>query len=250
MPPSKKPAADSSAKGEELAASAVMGATAKLTASLKRRLGNGDEIFFAPGVEIHCTEDELDAKQAEITERVTAWMETLTEKFPDPTDADDDADDDVDDDSGDDDDDDDEGGDEEADEDEDTLTEDEVNAMSLTDLKKLVKEQELDIDLKGMKVKDAREAVIEALFSEDDDEDEDGGDDDDDDDDGEGEGDEDGGAYEEDELKAMKLEDLQEICKDWDIGDPKGIKKAKDLKAKKAAYIKHILESQDEEDEE
>lgn len=212
-------------------------ATVKLTVSVKRRLGSGDEVFIAPGIEMMCPVDELDATQESVTARVNGWMERLLADYPDPADAEDDATDDADDADADDDSDD-------ADDDDGGVTEEEINAMSLADLKTFVKENDLDVDLKGLKVAAAREAVIAAVFSGDDDDDEDDdADDDDADAEEDGDGDEDG--YTEDELRKMKLEELQEIITEWGIGDPK-IKKGADVKAKKAAYVAHILAAQEE----
>lgn len=219
----------------------INSATAKLTVSIKRRLGNGDEVFLAPGIELSCAPDELDAKQAEVTERVHGWVENLLALYPDPTDDAEDADeDDAEDDT--------EDADEDGDEDEDGLSEEDIDAMDKKGLQALIKEHELEIEgAAKMAVKALREAVKEALFSEDEDEDADD-DAEDEDEDGEDEdGDEDSAGYTDEELKAMKLEELQEICKEWDIGTPK-LAKGADLKAKKAAYIKHVKAAQEAEE--
>lgn len=216
-----------------------MMATAKLTLSLKRRLSNGDEVFIAPGIEMHCGVDELDAKQAEVQERVTGWLTELTEAFPDAEleDEDDEDEDEEDEDDEDEDEDDEDDGDDEDDEDdEDELTEEEIEGMALKDLKAVVKEYELDIKVTGMKKADLAEAIIEALFADEDEEDED------DDEDGDDEDDED--AYTEDELEEMKLADLQEIADEWEMEHPK-LKKGTPVAKKKAAYIKAILEEQE-----
>ena len=58
----------------------------------------------------------------------------------------------------------------EEDEDEDELTEDDIMKMKKSELVELIDEEELDIDIKGMKIKDIREAVIDEMFVEDEDE--------------------------------------------------------------------------------
>ncbi|QXN72547.1 hypothetical protein RCTIPTONUS_77 [Rhodobacter phage RcTiptonus] len=70
-------------------------------------------------------------------------------------------------------------------------------------------------------------------------------------DDGEGDGEEEGdgdeeGGYTEAELKALQLEDLQQIAEEWELPAPKLAKTAK-LAEKKTAYIKAILKAQDAE---
>jgi hypothetical protein len=217
-------------------------ATVKLTVSIKRRLGSGDEVFIAPGIEMHCAVEDLDATQESVTERVNGWMEKLLADYPDPADADDDEAEEAEDDAAEDDE-------EEAADDEEGLSEEDIAGMDKKALLALIKEQEIEIDgAAKMAVKALREAVIEALFSDDDGE-EDGDEeeaDEDAEDDEDGDGD-DAGGYTEAELKAMKLEELQEICDTWEIDNPK-LAKGADLKTKKAAYIKHILASQDAEE--
>lgn len=245
--PAAKPASKASAApaDEPMAlVSAGPMATAKLTVSLKRKLGNGDEVFIAPGIEVQCAPEELDAKQAEVAERVKGWLDGLVADFPDPTD---DADDSTEDEAGDED-----GEAEDGDEDEDGLTAEDIDGMDKKALIALIKENELDVEgASKMKLDDLREAVKEACGMNDEDgeaEDDEAGDDDED---GDGEDGDDEGGYTEDELKKMSLEDLQEVCNSWEIGDPvfkKGTKP--DLKTKKAAYVKHILAAQDAGDEE
>ena len=213
-------------------------ATAKLTVSVKRRMTGGAEIFIAPGIEMHCTVDELDATQLDVETRVNKWVDTLLAAYPD--------DDPLEDDEAEDEEDADE---EDEDEDEDEaeasdVTEDQIKKMKKADLTALAEEYE--IELEGTTVKDIREELIAALFEEaeeDEDEDEEAEDEDEDEDEDEG-GEDD--LYEESELKAMKLDALQEICASWEIGDPT-IKKGAKLPVKKAAYIAHILEAQKEE---
>ena len=206
----------------------ISSATAKLTISIKRRLGNGDEVFIAPGVEVHCTEAELDAKQAEVTERVNGWMEQLLATYPDPTDEleeDEEADEEADEEEAEDE--------EEEAEDEDEFTEDDIAKMAKKDLVALIKEHELEVDTK-LAIKELRAAVIEALFEEEGEEE----DEDEESDEEEGE------AYDEAELKAMKLEELQGIVESWGIDHPK-LAKGIAVGAKKTAYIKHILAQQE-----
>lgn len=204
-----------------------MQATAKLTVSVKRRLGNGDEVFIAPGIEVTCAESELDAKQAEVAERVKHWLDNIMAMYPDPTEgADDSTDEDADEDADD--------ADEDGDGDGEDLTAEDVDAMDKPELLELIKENDLDVpNAKKLKVGELREAVKALLTS--DDADEDGED-----------ADEDDAGYTEAELKKMGLEELQKVCDSWDIGHPK-IKKGADLKTKKAAYIAHILEAQEDE---
>jgi hypothetical protein len=214
----------------------VLSATVKLTVSLKRKLGNGDEIFMAPGIEIQCAPEDLDAKQVEITDRVHGWLDSLTAEFPDPTDdaeegeaaADDDeeapaADDD------------DEG---------EGLTAEDIDGMDKKALIALIEENELEIEgAAKMKVADLREAVKEAAGLG-----EDAGEEDessDDDEDGEDAGEE-ADVYTAEDLKTMKLVDLQAIVDAWEIAHPT-IKKGADTIAKKAAYVKYILAQQEEE---
>lgn len=234
-------------------------ATVKLTVSVKRRLGNGDEVFFAPGMELHVAPEDFSAAKEQVTNTLEAWVAELTEKFPDPADAEDDADDA-------DDSDDDDDAEDDADDDEDGLTEDDVKGMAKKELLALIKEQELEIDgAAKMGVKELRDAVVEALFSDDDDDsddddadddddsddddsdddsDDDADDDDDDDDDDDSDDDGDDDLYTEAELKGMKLAELQEIVDEWKIKHPKYAKDAKS-KDKIGIYVKHILKHQE-----
>lgn len=198
---------------------------------------------------MHCAADDLDATQEAVTERVNGWMQNLLEAYPDPVGEDDDAEDTDDDEDADEEEaDDDADDDADADEDEDEgLTEDQINAMSKKELVALIKEDELDVDTK-LGIKELRAAVIEALSGDDDDDEDDedadddgeAEDDDNDDEDDDGEEAED---YTEAELKKMKLAELQEITKAWELPDPK-IPKGSDLKTKQAAYVKVILKAQ------
>ena len=234
---SAKPAAKSEASASALSSATL--AKAKLTVSLKRRLANGDEIFLAPGIEMDCTSDTLDATQAEVATRVNAWMETLLEAYPEPSLDDDEEDEETEDEEAEDEE-------EEAEEDEEEeveVSEEEIAKMPLKELKELIKEAGLDIDPKGMKLADLREAVTEALFGDEDEE----GDEEDEEEDEEGdeeEGDED--ELSEEDLRAMKLNELQELCEEWGIGEPK-IKKGTSLKDKKELYVQHIMEHSEEE---
>lgn len=239
--PAAKAKAEPAAEASEIAS--VQGATAKLTVSVKRRMTNGDEMFIAPGVEMHCTTDELDETQASVTERVHAWLDELLQAYPD-TDPVDEDDEDEEDDEGEDDDadegEDDE--DDEAEDEEDDLTEADIKKMKKAELIEFVKDEELDIETKGMSVADLKAAIIEELFSEEDDEDEDEEADEDDEDEDEEEG------YTEEELAELDLKELQEIVDAWELEHPK-FKKGTKLAAKKKAYTKLILEEQDEEED-
>jgi hypothetical protein len=207
-------------------------AKAKLTLSVKRRLANGDEVFIAPGLEMDCSADAMDAAMEDVTAKVNGWMDTLLEAYPDndPIEADEDeeeADEEADEDEDE----------EEADEeDEDEITEEDIAKMKLADLKKLAADYE--IELTSKKVADVREELLEALF-----EDEQADEEDEDEDE-----DEDEEAFTEEDLDAMKLSELQELVDEWEIEHPT-FKKGTKLPAKKAAYIALILEVQDEEDE-
>lgn len=233
----KRPASKTKTPEAETAVGDILtahnSATAKLTISVKRRLANGDEVFIAPGVEIQCGADDLDAKQAEVETRVNTWMEGLLEAYPDVDLEDEDEEEEGEEEEGEEE----EEPEEEEEGEEEELTEAEVAKMKLADLKALVKEEELDIDVKGMKLAELRTAVAEELFGEEGEEEEEG-------DEEEEEGEEEG--YTEEELGELKLDALQEICTSWEIGDPK-LKKGAKLGAKKAAFIAHILEAQDEE---
>jgi hypothetical protein len=250
----RKPAATAKAETatEDMTVPATM-AKAKLTVSVKRRMANGDEVFIAPGIELDCTADGLDAAQEEVSTRVHGWLDTLLSEYPDSDPIEDDEDE-----AEDDEEDEDEADDEEA-EDEDDLTEDDVRKMKKADLVKLAADYK--ITLKSKSVGDMRDELIAALFEEDED-DEDGDDEDeadeadededdesedeadDEDEDHEDGDDEDEDAYTEEELSAMKLGDLQEIMEAWELKHPKLPKDAK-LAAKKKAYIKAILDAQE-----
>lgn len=236
-PAKKATAVEKDTATTETSAVALTTATAKLTVSLKRRLANGDEVFLAPGIEMHCATDDLDATQEAVTDRVNAWLETLVEAYPD-VDLDDEEAEEDDEDEAEEDEDEDEGDEDEGDEIE--VSEEEVAKMKLADLKKLIEEAELDIDTKGKKVAALREEVLEALFGEEeedgDEEEEDEADEEEEDDEGDEEG------LTEEDLQAMKLKELQELCEEWEIGEPT-VKKGANLAAKKAAYIKYILEN-------
>lgn len=227
-PTRKKPAAASSAEVSGDAIISAMNASAKLTVSVKRRLGNGDEVFIAPGIEISCTPDTLDETQAAVTERVNAWMDTLLETYPDPTDAEDEE---VEDDEPDDE--------EEGDEEEgDDITEEDVAAMKLADLKALIKAEELDVETKGVKLADLREAVADALFGDEEEaEDEEEADEEDEEPEDEEE------ELSEADLKGMKLAELQELVDEWEMEHPKMPKTAKSSVQKKAVYVKYIMEN-------
>jgi hypothetical protein len=132
-------------------------ATAKLTVSVKRRLPDGSEVFIAPGIEIMCTQADLDATQTEVTERVNGWVTSLLEVYPDTdpiTEAEGKAEEEAEEEA------------EDETEEEAELTEEDVAAMGKPDLVALVKEHGLEVDTKLPVVK-LRAAVVEALFTED-----------------------------------------------------------------------------------
>ncbi len=214
-------------------------AKAKLTISVKRRLANGDEVFIAPGLEMECSADALEAAQSDVTDRVNAWMDALLEAYPDadPMDEDEEAED-EDEDEGDE-------GDEGDDEDEegDDPTEAEIKKMKKPELLELAEAYEIELEAKT--VAKMRDELIEALFS---DEDEDEDEDEDDAEDGDEDDGEEEGLWTEEELDALKLSELQEIVESWELEGPT-VKKGTKLAAKKAAYIEYILEAQDEEEE-
>lgn len=241
-PSAKSPAAKSVASDD--AATLITSqpwSSAKLTISVKRRLGNGDEIFIAPGVEMSCTVADLAETQADVTTRVKTWLDDLLEAFPDPTDAEDEAEEADEDESEEADEDESEEGDEEGED----LSEEDIDAMDKKELLALNKEHELGVEgAAKMKLADLREAVKAAAFADDEDESDEAEEADEDEDESEDDGDE--GGYDEAELKAMKLEGLQEVCDAWEIKHPVA-KKGADLKTKKAAYIKAILAFQEEE---
>ena len=203
---------------------------AKLTISAKRRLSDGTEIFIAPGIELDCARDDLDATQAAVTERVNGWMEELLAQYPDsdPIDDDDEEEEEADDEE-----EEDEADDEEEDEAEDDLTEADIKKMKKADLVALAEEYE--IELEETAVAKMRVELIDALFSEEEEEEADDEDEEEDED-----------AWSEEELSEMKLDQLQEILDGWELNHP-SIKKGTKLAAKKAAYIEAILEAQEEE---
>lgn len=242
--PAKKPAAKAASDvvGEAVASAIAPLETAKLTVSVKRRLSNGDEVFIAPGIEKQVAAGDLEEAQAEVTERVNSWLTELLEQYPD-VDPMDEEDEDDEDETEEDETEEDEGEDEGEDEDE--LTEAEVRKMKKSELVALAEEYE--IELESTKVADIKDELIAALFEDEDEEDEDEEDEDETDEGDEEDEDEDEEeGYDEEDLKAMKLDELQEICDAWEIDHP-SIKKGTKLAAKKTAYIAHILEAQDEE---
>lgn len=235
----KKPAPASAAAEAETTATVSTGApmaTAKLTISIKRRLNDGTEVFIAPGIELQGPADELDATQAAVAERVNGWLQELLADYPDAAEGGEEAEEEAAEEE--------EAADEEAaDEDEEEgVTEEEIRAMSLADLKAFIKENELEIETKGLKLADLREAVIEALSGDEDAEEEAA-----EDEDADEEAEEEAEGVSEDDLKKMKLEELQALCEEWEIGEPE-VKKGAALPAKKAAYIKHIMAAQTEEE--
>ena len=222
---------------------ALVTTTVKQTVSVKQRAEGGDEVFISVGQEIsNVPLDEADAYKAKLDASISEWLEARVsavagaafDSYSDPDEGEAET---------------------EADEDEDgdELTYEDVAKMKAAELKALIEEYELEVDPK-LKVKELREAVLEALFADGDededeaDEDEDEADEDEDeadeDEDEDGEEDE---PYTEDELKAMKLAELTEIAEAWEIEVE--LPKKADLKAKKSAYIAAILEFQEEAEE-
>lgn len=207
---------------------------AKLTISIKRRLPNGDEVFLAPGIEIGGDADAIDETIATVTEKVNGWMENLLAAYPDsdPVDDEDEADEEEEGDE-------EEEAEEEGDEEEEELTEADVKKMTKKQLEQLAEDFEFEFEEKVLGK--MRTEAIEILFAEEGEEEEETEEEEEAE---EGE-EEEVEAYEEDELKALKLEQLQEILTDWEIDHPT-FKKGTQLPAKKKAYIKAILEGQEE----
>lgn len=234
--------------------------TIKHTVSMKQRNEVGDEVFISVGQEYSGVpldqEDDMkqklsDAVAAMLEDRVKAIAGAAFESYSDPDEGEVDDEDEAEDEA-----DEEEEGDDEEDGDE--LTYEDVAAMKIGELRELIKEHELDVDPK-LKVKELREAVLAELFAEDeDDEDEDEeeadeedeadneeeSEDEDDEDEEEDEEEDDEEPYTEDELKALKLTELQEIAEVWELEVK--LKKGADLKAKKAAYIKAIMSAQED----
>ena len=228
-------------------------ASLKQSLSVKMRNEVGDEVFISVGMEQHGVSPEnVDAEQAALNDRLAAWIEERStavggsafsaasggsfdedeteEEAEEEADEEEEAD-----------------GEEEA---EVELTLEDVEKMKKAELDALIEEYELEIDTKTA-IKAKRAAVIEALFAEDADEeeeaDEEEAEEEEADDEAEGE-EEEFEPYEEAELKAMKLAELQEIAEAWEVEVT--TKKGADLKAKKAAHVKAILAFQEEAAEE
>jgi hypothetical protein len=231
--------------------------TIKQTISVKQRTEVGDEVFISVGQEYHNVPvAEADAMKATLDESLSAWLETRVssvagaafESYSDPEKGVAESEDDE------------EEGAEAADDEEadDELTIEDVQAMKVGELRELIEAHELDVDPK-LKVKELREAVIAALFEEEDeeeadeeeedeeaeeeDEESEEGDEEEEDEDEEEESEEGDEPYTEDELKALKLAELQEIAEAWELKVKH--KKGADLKAKKADFVKAILEAQE-----
>lgn len=163
--------------------------------------------------------DKEDVKDAD--------AETLIESILDDEFGDSDDDESDEDDEPDEDEDEDEG---DEDEDGDDYSRDELEAMTLAQLKRIAKD-EYEIpasDLKGLD----KDGIIDVLIEpEDGDEDDDEDDEDDDDDE----------AYTEADLKAMSLAELKEIAEAWDLTVKAG--------SKSPTYVKAILAAQDEDED-
>jgi len=227
--------------------------TIKQTVSVKQRTEVGDEVFISVGQEYHNVPvSEADALKATLDQSISDWLEARVssvagaafESYTDPekgvaeTDDEDET----------------EADEEEADDEaDDELTIEDVQAMKVGELRELIEAHELDVDPK-LKVKELREAIIAALFEEEDEEEDEADDEEADDEaddeeaedeeeDEEEDGDEEDEPYTEDELKALKLAELQEIAEAWELKVKH--KKGADLKAKKADFVKAILEAQE-----
>jgi hypothetical protein len=226
--------------------------TVKHTVSVKQRTEVGDEVFISVGQEYHNVPlgEEGDYKE-KLSDSISAWLETRVstiagaafESYADPEEGVADTDDEDEDEA------DEEAEDEEAD---DELTIEDVQAMKVGELRELIEAHELDVDPK-LKVKELREAVVAALFEEDeeadedeedeDEEDEDEADEESEDEDEDEDEDEEEEPYTEDELKALKLTELQEIAEAWELKVKH--KKGADLKTKKADFVKAIIQAQE-----
>jgi hypothetical protein len=221
--------------------------TVKHTVSVKQRTEVGDEVFISVGQEYHNVPlDEEDSYKEKLSTAISEWLETRVstiagaafESYSDPEEGVADSEDEE------------EAEESEDENDEDELTIEDVQAMKVGELRELIEAHELDVDPK-LKVKELREAIIAELFAEED-EDEESEEDDEEDEDEESEedeGDEEEGdeeeeePYTEDELKALKLAELQEIAEAWELKVKH--KKGADLKAKKADFVKAIIEAQE-----
>lgn len=209
---------------------------AKLTISMKRRLPNGDEVFIAPGVELGGDAADIDETIATVTEKVNGWMEDLLATYPDadPIDEADEEEEEADEE---------EEPEEEEGEEEDELTEADVKKMTKKQLEELA--EEFGFEFEETTLAKMRKEAIDAIFAEDEEGEEEEEPEDEEGEDEEGE-EEEGEAYDEDELKELKLEQLQEILTDWEIDHPT-FKKGTSVVLKKKAYVKAILEAQEEE---
>jgi hypothetical protein len=237
----KRPAAKEANDSPESSTSPTHMAKVKLTMSMKRRLPDGVEIFVAPGIECDCAMDDLDAVQADVEARVTGWITTLMEAYPD-SELDDEDEEEEDEEA-----DEEEADEEEEDEDELEVSEEDIAKMKLAELKTLIKDAGLELDPKGMKVAELREAVADELFGEAEEEDEDEDEDEEEVDEEEAdEEEEDGDELTEEDLQEMKLAELQALCEEYEIEEPSMPRGAK-LSAKKQLYIDAILNA-DEED--
>jgi hypothetical protein len=249
----------------------------KQTVSVKQRSEVGDEVFVSVGQEFHNVpvdqadeyKTKLDAAISDwLTARITSVAGSVFDSYSDPDEGKaeietdfgkkleetkakahaEDAD---------------ESDDSEESEESDELTYDDVAAMKAPELRALIKEYDLDVDSK-LGIKELREAVLAALFEDDESEDEESEDEESEDEESEDEESEDEESedeesddesddeqdepYTEEELKGMKLSELQEIAEAWEVEVT--MKKGADLKAKKTAYINAILKFQEEASEE
>ncbi len=199
------------------------------TSLAPQALWNLKNVLEALGMEV--PDSSLEVKLSELpdlecgaTLERTTWENKskmqIVDFFPlddledDEDDDDEDDDDEEDDDKGKEESDDDEEEEEDDEEDNEEITEEEIKGMSSDELDELVDDNEIDVDLEGIKgIKKKRQAVIDAL-SEDDDEDDD---------------EEDSDELNEEEVKAANTARLNELIEDneldEDLVDVKPVKK-------------------------
>lgn len=207
---------------------------AKITNSRKLSLG-GEDYFVSVGCEYPATADGMEDALTKASELVDQFMTDRVASLPDVDgalegeDVTEEA--------------------EEAEADEaetadDEPTEEDVKAMKKPELVALLEQYEIEIDgFDKMKLPAQRDAVIEALFTDDAGEEAEGEEGEEAEEAEEGEAEEDADApYTEEELGAMKLEELTEIATEWKlkVKPPAGA----NLASKKKAYVTAILKEQ------
>lgn len=212
--------------------SAPITTTLKHTLSAKQRAEGGDEVFISVGQEMHNVPlEQEDEYRAKLSESLAAWLEDRVgtvaaatfEGYAETEEGEAETEEAEEDD-------------ETAEGEEDELTLEDVQKMKLPELKALVEEYELEVEPK-LKIKELREAVVEALFAE---SEEDETEEETEEDEADGEEAE---GYDEEELSGMKLAELTEIAEEWEI--EVSIPKGAGLKEKKALYIAAILAEQE-----